>query len=92
MELTCPTCGDVLGSYSTVCYRCSPEAEYRPQVQQRAQSAPARPTSGAEVIGIMVVVLGFILMFGNMTGLFPTFPFAGFILMLIGGGISKLGD
>jgi hypothetical protein len=44
---------------------------------------PAR-TSARKVIGGCVVALGFALWIGNLTGAFPTFPFAGIIFILIG--------
>jgi hypothetical protein len=83
MQQTCPTCGDVLGYNSPNCYRCTPNA-VSPATAQAAASS-----SAAEVI--VIVVVGFILMAGNITGLFPTFPYAGFILTLVGGLIAKSG-
>jgi uncharacterized membrane protein len=44
-------------------------------------------------LGILVFVVGIVLFIGNVTGAFPTFPFAGFIVMSIGGliwGASKM--
>jgi hypothetical protein len=79
-EQTCPICGDVLAYNSTTCYRCSPKA--------KGIAPPPSETFG--IISVMVSIVGVILVIGNLTGLFPTFPFAGFILMLIGGLIAKL--
>lgn len=41
--------------------------------------------------GIVAVVLGFFLVIGNRTGIFPTFPFAGFITMTVGFAIAGYG-
>ena len=45
-----------------------------------------RPNSGSvrKVIGGCVVALGFGLLIGNITGAFPTFPGAGFLVIIIG--------
>ena len=86
MERTCPTCGDALSS--AVCYRCSPDYS-----RLASPASYARPSSGPSafgVIGGVIFAAGVLLLIGNVTGLFPTFPFAGFIVMLIGGGISKI--
>lgn len=48
-------------------------------------------TSAATILGTLILVIGLILLFGNMTGMFPTFPYAGFIGMVLGGLIMKLG-
>jgi len=86
MERNCPTCGDAITS--DVCYRCSPNFE------RLASPDPAPPASGSlafTAIGGVIFVVGVLLLIGNMTGYFPTFPFAGFVFMLIGGWVSKLG-
>lgn len=86
MERTCPTCGDALTS--AVCYRCSPNYSHL-----ASSTAPAHQSSGssaAGAIGLVIFVLGILLLLGNVTGLFPTFPFAGFITMAIGGWVSRL--
>jgi hypothetical protein len=89
MNYTCPTCGDALPSGSTNCYRCTPNPVY---TATTPGSAPASSgTSAAAVIGTLIIIVGFILMAGNITGLFPTFPFAGFIVIFIGGLVSKAG-
>jgi len=84
MEQTCPTCGDVLAS--AACYRCSPNYSHL--------ASPADPASSGSstfaVIGGVVVVVGVLLLLGNVTGIFPTFPLAGFITICIGGWVSKL--
>jgi hypothetical protein len=38
-----------------------------------------------------IMVLGLVLVFGNATGLRPTFPFAGFLVMTLGGAIVGMG-
>jgi hypothetical protein len=45
-----------------------------------------------KAIGAIVTIFGIFLIIGNMTGFFPTFPFAGFIVTLIGGAIYRKGD
>lgn len=42
------------------------------------------------LIGILIFLLVFILLIGNVSGWWPTFPFAGFITMGIGSLIIKL--
>jgi len=42
-------------------------------------------------IGIIIIIAGIVLAIGNKTGSFHTFPFAGFITMIIGGVIMKAG-
>jgi hypothetical protein len=44
-----------------------------------------------KVIGAIVTIIGILLILGNVTRLFPTFPFAGFIFTLIGGAIYRKG-
>jgi N utilization substance protein A len=43
------------------------------------------------MIGIVVVLGGFVLYLGNRTGLFPTFPFAGYITILAGAVLVAIG-
>jgi hypothetical protein len=43
------------------------------------------------IVGGAVFALGVVLLLGNMTGAFPTFPFAGTITMVIGGIIMSTG-
>jgi hypothetical protein len=54
--------------------------------EQVAQIQSMRPGPGPirKVIGGLVVGLGVLLWLGNMTGVFPTFPFAGIIVIIIG--------
>jgi hypothetical protein len=57
--------------------------------------APAGPSVGASQLvgcGGLVCLLGFGLFVGNLTGLFPTVPFAGFIVMALGGVIAGAGS
>jgi hypothetical protein len=44
-----------------------------------------------KAIGAIVTIIGILLILGNITRLFPTFPFAGFIVTLIGGMIYRKG-
>jgi hypothetical protein len=44
---------------------------------------------GLQVLGIIISFIGLALVFGNITGLFPTFPFAGFIVSGLGALILK---
>jgi hypothetical protein len=43
------------------------------------------------VLGGLLLLVGAALFMGNMTGLFPTFPFAGFLLMGIGATLFRAG-
>ena len=45
-----------------------------------------------QLLGGLIFVVGIGLCIGNMTGIFPTFPFAGFIVMGIGGAIFRAGQ
>lgn len=42
-------------------------------------------------VGALIVVVGVALWLGNMTGKFPTFPYAGYITIGIGGAIFAFG-
>lgn len=44
------------------------------------------------IVGIVIWILGLVLAAGNITGLFPTFPYAGFTLTGIGALIQWLGS
>ncbi len=44
------------------------------------------------VIGAIVFILGCLLFAGNVLGFLPTFSYAGFISMTIGGSIWKAGN
>jgi hypothetical protein len=43
-------------------------------------------------IGVILVILGIILLIGNLTGWWLSFPYAGFITMSLGGLIMKISD
>ncbi|HEX8493661.1 MAG TPA: DnaJ C-terminal domain-containing protein [Pyrinomonadaceae bacterium] len=47
--------------------------------------------AGFQIVGGCIIALGVILLLGNITGIMPTFPFAGFLAMIVGGLISRLG-
>jgi hypothetical protein len=51
------------------------------------ETSGSNPISG--IIGVILIIGGFILVVGNRTGAFPTFPFAGFITMTIGWMLVK---
>jgi|GEM_PF-1522861 len=55
-----------------------------------SSEAPSR-SNGAALLGGVVTVAGALLLIGNISGFFPTFPYAGFLTMLAGGAISSLG-
>lgn len=57
-------------------------AEAHGRVRQPASARTAR-----QLLGLVVVLVGVGLLIGNVTGLAATFPFAGFIVMTIGGAI-----
>ena len=40
-------------------------------------------------LGVVTILLGIFLFFGNVGGFFRTFPFAGFITMSIGGALMN---
>lgn len=42
-------------------------------------------------VGGLIVAIGGLLWWGNMSGKFPTFPYAGYITMAIGGAILAFG-
>jgi hypothetical protein len=44
------------------------------------------------LIGFIVLLIGFILLIGNVSGWWPTFPLAGFITMGLGALILKLSN
>ncbi|HKB01102.1 MAG TPA: hypothetical protein VKD90_02735 [Gemmataceae bacterium] len=58
------------------------------------QGSPKDNMTGLLLMGLggFVAVVGAILWIGNMTGFFPTFPFAGIVTILIGGAIYKAGS
>jgi hypothetical protein len=44
-----------------------------------------------QALGSVLLIVGIGLLIGNVTGLFPTFPFTGFIVMTIGGALFAMG-
>lgn len=42
-------------------------------------------------VGLVVFVVGLVLLFGNITGVMPTFPLAGFLVTTIGGVLMAAG-
>lgn len=41
-------------------------------------------------IGAVISIIGFILLIGNVSGWWPTFPYAGFLTMSLGGLVMKI--
>lgn len=50
-----------------------------------------KPGGLLHILGVVVVLSGVVLALGNRTGAFPTFPFAGALVMLLGVGIMGIG-
>jgi hypothetical protein len=44
----------------------------------------------AALVGVSLFLVGTVLCLGNMTGLYPTFPYAGFLTMTIGSALASL--
>lgn len=44
------------------------------------------------IIGVVILLFGIILFVGNVSGWWPSFPYAGFITMSIGLFIAKLSN
>jgi hypothetical protein len=66
----------------------------REAVADSAQMEPQKSDGAGltmQVIGGVIAVVGACLLVGNTTGIFPTFPFAGFIVMGIGGALLSAG-
>jgi hypothetical protein len=49
------------------------------------------PRPGLAIVGIVVIGAGVVLAIGNMSGVFPTIPFAGFLTMTVGSMIFGAG-
>jgi hypothetical protein len=61
----------------------------------KTQAQARQPRGGSVALlmfGGLLLVVGIGLLIGNVTGIFPTFPFAGFIVMGIGGAIFRAGS
>jgi hypothetical protein len=57
-----------------------------------ADNAAANPRpkiTVRKVVGSIIGGIGVLVLVGNITGLFPTIPFAGFILMVLGGIVAS---
>jgi hypothetical protein len=65
-------------------------ADLLAHAQVRARQAGGG-SLGLQFLGGLIFVVGIGLFLGNKTGLFPTFPFAGFIVMGVGGAIVGVG-
>lgn len=76
-------------SYSTQVQ--SPPLLHNQVIEQQTTSSPVI-SAVLLIIGILVFLAGFALAYGNVSGRFPTFDYAGSLLMVIGVGITKLAD
>jgi len=47
--------------------------------------------SALSIVGVLVLIGGIFLWIGNVSGMFRTFPLAGYITILIGGAIIRAG-
>ena len=45
-----------------------------------------------QAVGVIFLIVGFILLIGNVTSWWPSFPYAGFITMSIGGLVMRVAD
>jgi len=43
------------------------------------------------ILGVLIFIVGIILLFSNVSRLFPTFPFAGYIGIALGGVLFRVG-
>jgi hypothetical protein len=75
IRVTCPTC----------CYEFNYRSVDRDE-QPVSRAAPQDSVSGAipAVLGLVLLIGGVALFIGNLSGIFPTFPYAGFITSTIG--------
>ncbi|HQR08678.1 MAG TPA: hypothetical protein PLN21_17770 [Gemmatales bacterium] len=64
---------------------------YDPSMGAMQQHQVAQGNSAMVIAGSIITIIGFGLLIGNVTGIFRTFPFAGFVVILVGGGIAGLG-
>jgi hypothetical protein len=51
----------------------------------------ATSISALSILGTIITIIGVILFIGNITGLLPTFPAAGYLTIIIGGAIAGAG-
>jgi hypothetical protein len=93
------TTGDAGASLACACGRTVEVPsleEFRklPAVAPPADEEPPGSLFGAVLVvgGALLCCVGLGLLLGNVTGLFPTFPFAGFIVMTVGGAIVSAGS
>ncbi len=45
-----------------------------------------------QIIGVVLLIAGIILLVGNISGWWPSFPYAGFITMALGTLVIKISD
>ena len=96
----CPHCGKDLFLYRGVravgtppvmqggAIRPMEPANYTQSTQQTGQALKLLSKIG----GFILFIIGVALLVGNTTGLFVTFPFAGFVTMTIGGALFGIGN
>lgn len=44
-----------------------------------------------QILGGVIIAVGVVLLVGNVTGFLVTFPFAGYITIVVGGMVMKMG-
>jgi hypothetical protein len=47
--------------------------------------------SATSILGLLILIAGIFLFIGNVSGMFRTFPLAGWITIVIGGAIMRAG-
>ena len=58
---------------------------------ERLNRSSSSNNEGFQIFGGCIIALGVILILGNITGIMPTFPFAGFLVTVVGSLVSRLG-
>jgi len=84
----CTSCHQENLDNSEVCGGCQ-----APKLISNVYATQNPTVTGGSVVGVLAVIcfiIGGILYAGNVTGLFPTFPYAGFVMMLVAGGLIWL--
>lgn len=76
-ENTCKICGAIRDNPQAVAVRAQ-------ELNEVVQSMRGHTDWTLASLGIIAFVVGFVLFFGNRSGLLPTIPFAGFIVTGIG--------
>lgn len=103
----CSACGEKNSTAASKCRACGSVLPWvkqpRPKAEPAARAAAARPASDSEtsgwdfkgmglsLLGAGIFLLGVFLWCGNVFGFFRTFPFAGYVTILIGGAVWRAG-